>query len=325
MPINEVRNTVLAIANKNNYGYISPADFNLYAQQAQMDMFEDYFYQYNNQILKENQRQSGTGYADISKGLVEVIDTFYVNTPLLNSATTQLGDIRTNLYTLPSDYYLINKMMVYTKELAAGITTAISGGSVVVTDATADFIAAGVQVGDIASTVTNGVVYNTVVSSILSATSLLVFSTTGATVWDAIGKTYNIYSANDIVEAERVAQSKITMLNNSILTKPNISYPAYTQNALVAEAFPITINTIGQVTTQYVRYPLTPNWTYASLLAGEPLFDPTNADYQDFELPLSDEPTLIAKICQYVGIEIREADVYNFGTQELQQEQQTQG
>ena len=42
--INEVRNTVLAIANKNNYGYISPQDFNLYAKQAQLDMFEDYFY-----------------------------------------------------------------------------------------------------------------------------------------------------------------------------------------------------------------------------------------------------------------------------------------
>ena len=77
--------------------------------------------------------------------------------------------------------------------------------------------------------------------------------------------------------------------------------------------------------SQYVRYPNPPNWTYATLLAGEPLFDPTADDYQDFELPLSDEPTLIAKICQYVGIEIREADVYNFGTQELQQEQQTQG
>ena len=325
MPINEVRNTVLAIANKNNYGYISPQDFNLYCAQAQMDMFENYFYSYNNQLVKENKRLSGTGYADISKGLLEVIDTFYVNIPLENTAITQLGDIQTNLYTLPSDYYLINKMMVYTKELAAGITTSINGGAVAVNDTTADFIAAGVQVGDIVSTVTNTIVYNTVVSSVVSATNLLVFPTTGAIVWDAIGKTYNIYSANDIVEAERVAQSKITMLNNSILTKPNISYPAYTQNALVAEAFPITINTIGQVTTQYVRYPLTPNWTYASLLAGEPLFDPTNADYQDFELPLSDEPTLIAKICQYVGIEIREADVYNFGTQELQQEQQTQG
>ena len=325
MPINEVRNTVLAIANKNNYGYISPQDFNLYCAQAQMDMFENYFYSYNNQLVKENKRLSGTGYADISKGLLEVIDTFYVNIPLENTATTQLGDIRTNLYTLPSDYYLINKMMVYTKELAAGLTTSTNGGAVAVNDTSADFIAAGVQVGDIASTVTGGEVYNTVVASVVSATSLLVFQTSGATVWDTPGKTYNIYSANDIVEAERVAQSKITMLNNSILTKPNISYPAYTQNALVAEAFPITINTIGQLTSQYVRYPLTPNWTYASLLAGEPLFDPTNADYQDFELPLSDEPTLIAKICQYVGIEIREADVYNFGTQELQQEQQTQG
>ena len=321
MPINEVRNTVLAIANKNNYGYISPADFNLYAQQAQMDMFEDYFYSYNSQIVKENMRQSGTGYADISKGLLEVIDTFYVNIPLLNSATTQAGDIQTNLYTLPSDYYLINKMMVYTKELAAGVTTSTNGGAVAVNDTTADFIAAGVVAGDIVSTITGGVVYNTTISQVVSATNLLVFTTPGVQVWNAVGKTYNIYSANNIVEAERVAQSKITMLNNSILTKPNISYPAYTQNALVAEAFPITINTIGQVTTQYVRYPLTPNWTYASLLAGEPLFDPTNADYQDFELPLSDEPILIAKICQYVGLEIREADVLAFGKDQENAEQ----
>jgi hypothetical protein len=325
MQINEVRNTVLAIANKNNYGYISPQDFNLYCAQSQMDMFEDYFYAYNNQIVKEIGRASGTGYADISKGLLEVIDTFYVNGPLFNSATTQSGNIQTNLYTLPADYYLINKMMVFTKELAAGVTTSTNGGSTAVNDTTADFIVAGVAVGDIVSTITGGVVYNTTVSQVVSATNILVFPTFGTSVWDNIGKTYNIYSANDIIEAERVAQSKITMLNNSILTKPNISYPAYTQNALVAEAFPITINKIGQLTSQYVRYPLTPNWTYASLVGGEPLFDPTAADYQDFELPLSDEPSLIAKICQYVGIEIREADVYNFGTQELVAEQQIQG
>jgi len=322
MPINDVRNTVLAIANKNNYGYISPADFNLYAKQAQLDMFEDYFYQYNNQLVKENLRQSGTGYADISKGLAEVIDTFYVNIPLLNSATTQVGDIQTNLYTLPSNYYLINKMMVYTKELAAGITTSTNGGAVAVNDTTVDFIAAGVQVGDIASTITNGVVYNTVVSSVVSATSLLVFSTSGATVWSSVGKTYNIYSANYIVEAERVAQSKITMLNNSVLTKPNIGYPAYTQNALVAEAYPITINNIGQFTSQYVRYPNPPRWTYAQLLGGEPLFDATQADYQDFELPLSDEPILIAKICQYIGVEIREQAVYDFAKAAIAEDNQ---
>ena len=57
--INEVRNTVLAIANKNNYGYISPQDFNLYCEQAQLDIFENYFYQYNSWLIKENQRVSG--------------------------------------------------------------------------------------------------------------------------------------------------------------------------------------------------------------------------------------------------------------------------
>ena len=43
------------------------------------------------------------------------------------------------------------------------------------------------------------------------------------------------------------------------------------------------------------------------------MFDQSQADYQDFELPISDEPALIAKICQYVGIEIREAEVVQFG------------
>ena len=118
--INEVRNTVLAIANKNNYGYISPQDFNLYAKQAQMDMFEDYFYQYNNWITKENQRVSGTGYANIVKGIVEVIDSF--------SASVFLTQTNANTFALPNDYYLINKLFYYSKPLFTGTNTAITVG-----------------------------------------------------------------------------------------------------------------------------------------------------------------------------------------------------
>tara|TARA_R100000935_G_scaffold40981_1_gene62502 strand:- start:1542 stop:2261 length:720 start_codon:yes stop_codon:yes gene_type:complete len=103
--INSVRNTVLAILNKNNYGYISPNDFNLYAKQAQLDLFEDLFYEYNYQIIKENARQSGTGYANISKGIVEVIDLF--------STTAVLANIANNTYTLPADFYLINKILCF--------------------------------------------------------------------------------------------------------------------------------------------------------------------------------------------------------------------
>ncbi len=65
--INSVRETVLSVLNKNNYGYITPSDFNLYAKQAQLDIFEDYFYQYNYQVNQENARQSGIGLTDIKK------------------------------------------------------------------------------------------------------------------------------------------------------------------------------------------------------------------------------------------------------------------
>ena len=34
----------MAVANKNNFGYITPEDFNLYAKQAQLDLFEDYIF-----------------------------------------------------------------------------------------------------------------------------------------------------------------------------------------------------------------------------------------------------------------------------------------
>ena len=115
--INDIRNTVLAVLNKNNYGYISPQDFNLYAQQAQMDLFEDYFYAYNYQINKENQRTSGTGYADLKKGYVEVIDFFSVTLPLSQNGAANDSFFLPSLATTGSDYYLINKIFIGATEL----------------------------------------------------------------------------------------------------------------------------------------------------------------------------------------------------------------
>lgn len=227
--INTVRSTVLSIANKNNYGYITPNDFNLYAKQAQLDIFEDYFYQYNSWIVKQNARVSGSGYADIIKGLVEVIDSFSVTNPLILNA---------GVYGLPLDYYLVNK----------------------------------------------------------------------------------IFQGNN--EIERVSQSKILLLNSSKLTEPSIMFPAYT-----AEGDNITIypSLTGAVNCQYIRYPKDPKWTYVTLAQGEPLFDQSPADYQDFELPASDQVNLINKILQYAGMSIREIPLVQFAQAEEQGENTQQG
>ena len=45
--IDKVYQKVLALANKEQRGYITPQEFNLYANQAQMEIFEQYFYDSN--------------------------------------------------------------------------------------------------------------------------------------------------------------------------------------------------------------------------------------------------------------------------------------
>ena len=304
--INEVRNTVLAIANKNNYGYISPQDFNLYAQQAQMDMFEDYFYAYNTWTQKENARQSGIGYADINKNLSEVMDTF--------SMQVFLSQVNANTYALPSDYYLINKLFYYSTPLYSGSITGTAAGNTI-TDSTQAAVWTNIPnsaptppIGSIiVNTTTLQEAYVTKVDTPGTGTI-----TVSANIF-AIGNEYVIYSDTKIKEVERVDQNKIFYLTNSLLTAPTKSYPAYVLDANNITVYPTTIMQKGAIRSQYIRYPYAPKWTYVNIGVGEPIFDANQADFQDFELPKSDEPTLIAKICQYVGIEIREADVYNFG------------
>ena len=107
-----------------------------------------------------------------------------------------------------------------------------------------------------------------------------------------------------------------------MLTAPSRTYPAYVLDANTVTVYPSTIMNAGDIQSQYIRYPLDPRWTWQSLVGGEPLFDATAVDFQEFELPDSDEPTLIAKICQYIGIEIREEMVYSFGSSQEQIETQ---
>lgn len=314
--INTVRNTVLSVLNKNNYGYLSPSDFNLFAKQAQLDIFESYFYQYNYQINKENSRVSGTGIADIRKGIEEAIDTF--------SVTKGLNLNEENSYFLPSrfttgdDYYLINKVLVYKEVLTEGTTTGNVGGANKLIDANADFVTDLVQVGDIVALESGSVEY----VKVLSVDSATEITTTG-NLWTVIGTPYAIYrKGTQQNEAEKVSHSKITMLNNSMLTSPTFVYPAYTQENTTLDAYPDGINSVGRVIAQYYRYPEEPRWTYTSLTNGEPMYDSSQPDHQDFELPLEEEANLIRKILQYAGVSIREGEVYQFAQSEENEEKQ---
>ena len=71
--IDTVYQRVLALANKEQRGYITPQEFNLFANQAQMDIFEQYFYDENQFIRMHG---NSTTYADMVKNLEEKISIF---------------------------------------------------------------------------------------------------------------------------------------------------------------------------------------------------------------------------------------------------------
>jgi len=101
--IDTVYQRVLALANKEQRGYITPQEFNLFANQAQMDIFEQYFYDISG---RERIPGSNTSYADISTLLEEKIDLF-LETFAPIAPTYSKGR---NIFNLPADYYKITEV-----------------------------------------------------------------------------------------------------------------------------------------------------------------------------------------------------------------------
>jgi len=77
--VDTVYQRVLTLANKEQRGYITPQEFKLYANQAQLDIFEQYFYD-----LNQFRRVPGndTTHADMVDILEEKIGIFEVTTAL---------------------------------------------------------------------------------------------------------------------------------------------------------------------------------------------------------------------------------------------------
>jgi hypothetical protein len=308
--INSVRNTVLSVLNKNNYGYISPSDFNLYAQNAQMEIFEEYFSSYNTVINLENARTAGVNYADMEQPIAETLESFL--------RKDYLSKISANRFSVPTPtttgYYSYMILDVECKpiSLKTGTNTAIVSGQLV--DSTASFTTNNLSAGDVVTNLTTNLV-STVVS-VLSNTAIQLDSN----IFLAAGNAYSIFSSATVVQAEKVINSNMTLLNNSNLTPPTIQYPSYTVQGTDLTIYPATISNKGQVQATYFRFPKVPKWTYITLSNGEPIFDQSQSDYQDFELPLEDEYKLVTRILQYCGISIRETQVTQFSMTKEQQE-----
>ena len=106
--VDTVYQKVLALANKEQRGYITPQEFNLFASQAQLEIFENYFHDLKTAQLKpKNHTESG----DEINILNERISLHKV------TGTTLTRDSNTGFHPLSSSIYILTA--VYT---ASGIS-----------------------------------------------------------------------------------------------------------------------------------------------------------------------------------------------------------
>lgn len=106
--INDVRNMVDFVLNKESRGYITPLQFNTFAKQAQQEVVDDYFYDYNKSLVGKNSR---TNYKEIIKKAKEGMDVFAV------PPTSLVFDTVTDLFKAPSDLYTAITLMYNDKEI----------------------------------------------------------------------------------------------------------------------------------------------------------------------------------------------------------------
>ena len=311
--ISDVYRNVQDLLNKNNFGFLTPMSFNQYAKSAQLELFTDYFSNYNKQVNLENARRSGTDYADLKKKIEEDIERFLVNNFLKRSSSNIF--YQPSLTTTGDEMFRFNKVLIYSTELDSGTNTSVTANRLV--DSGATFVTTGVSANDIVVNTTANTTAR--VTSVVSNTQLALTSN----IFTTTSQGYLIISGESPKEAEKVTNSKITLLNNSLQTAPNTTYPAYVQDGSTITVYPSTIDAYGQVLASYFRFPYDPKWTYVTLVNGTPVFDATQSDYQDFEVANDEYVNLVIKICQYAGLEIREQQVINYAkNEEIENKQQ---
>ena len=102
--VDTVYQRVLALANKEQRGYITPQEFNLHANQAQMNIFEQYFY--DTHQFQAVQKGNSTEYSDMIDLLAEKIAPFEKH-KIAVSMSGNTGTLAEDLYRLGTVFFAV--------------------------------------------------------------------------------------------------------------------------------------------------------------------------------------------------------------------------
>ena len=292
--VDTVYQRVLSILNKEQRGYVTPQEFNLFANQAQMDLFEQYFYDIN-----QFGRMHGndTEFSDMLNILNEKINLFEVT-----SAMTYAS----NYWSTPSDLYRIGTLIYNSAEVerinkneflyinASPLTKPTETRPVFVANASGYRVYGSLIVRSSNSTL-NGAVSSSTTINISAANPSI-----------SIGNIVTGTGISGVVTVAAINSNGTTITLSSAQSISNSTVLTFTTSA------PTQLITAG-VACNYIKRPATVQWA-GTLVDGSSL--QSSANSVDFELHDSEETELVIKILELAGISTRELQVYQIAAQE---------
>jgi hypothetical protein len=326
--VDNVYQKVLALANKEQRGYVTPQEFNLLADRAQSEIFEGYFHDLKTAVHKPGNQTEQSDEVDMLAERIAVHrSTVNLTAPVIDSNSY---DFVSNLYTIPGT---VHKLMSVYGGYAEEATLTV--GELVLTAKTAG--AAGNSItfeitepapGGVATTTVSGTAITvaidppphtaadmvTAINASAAAKALVVPTFTGAgdTALTSVVGVRSLAGGFDATtegEVTEVNQRDLHYILTNDYTAPSASRVIYVRRgANTIQPYPFLATGSGTAAALAYPYsadaiekPATPAWGYV-VVNEKPLYNANTTT--DFDLHASEEEKLVTKILELAGIVI---------------------
>lgn len=325
--VNTVYTTVLSILNKEQRGYITPDEFNKLATQVQLDIFENYFEDLNQQLRVP---QTDNTYANRQKNIDNLISIFKTVDQIF---ITEEGSIVS---------FIVDN---FGTQFTPGT---YQGAQLFPTNTTSRFTVNSVD--PITGAITNlslfrgGSNYTTSSPVILTSPgggTDCTITVTSVNLEDYFRGPDNVHRIGSVIynstkELQRVQRDELLHLNLSKYTKPSITYPVYLyeQSTIGSNGantgqphiyvYPKSLyqefNQNALFTVSYIRKPNNVQWGFSvNQNLGNYIYDPTTSI--QFELDATEQTEVILRILAYAGVVIKDPQIVQAASQGIQAEE----
>jgi len=303
--VDTVYRTVLLIMNKEQRGYLTPEEFNKIGGQVQLEIFNSYFEELNQQLRTV---ENDSEYANRVKTIEHKLE-YFKGTPRTLTFIAA-GGPSSQYFRPPQDFIPIANQTITTttasvyaltippQDVKDGTVNVFLDGSALIN--TTDYIIA-----------TDG-----------TSIQLTAIPTPGQTLQINVFEN-NFYKLgtviyNDEVEAEEVTRPDFLRASSISLTQPSDSFPVYLYESDRIYIRPTSIN--SNVTASYIRKPISPKWDFTVNVTTQAYVYNYNTSV-NFELDSTEQTSLVTKILLYAGVVIRDPQVVQIAANQIQQEQ----